>query len=76
MTTSNFIYLSVSAVLEKQNYCADILGICKVSGRNFFPSSMDKQTVRVSRHCFFSFFLGEHDHSVHSYESGIYADLH
>lgn len=78
MATSNLIYLSVRAVLEKQNHSADILGICKVSGRTFFPSPMDKQTVSLQTLLFSIFFFsfGGHDHSVHSYESGIYADLH
>lgn len=63
MATSIFIYLSISAVLEKQNNCADSLGICKLSGRNFFPNAIDKQTVSLQTLVFF-LFLGEHDHSV------------
>lgn len=55
MATPNFIYLSVSAVLKKQNHCADILGICRVSGRTFFPSAMDKQTTSLQTLLFFFF---------------------
>lgn len=56
MATPNFIYLSVSAELKKQNHCADILGICRVSGRTFFPSAMDKQTASLQTLLFFFFF--------------------
>lgn len=55
MAASNLIYLSVGAVLENQNHCADILGICKVSGRKFFPSAMDKQTVSLQTWLLFYF---------------------
>lgn len=57
MATSNLVYLSVSAVLEKQNHSADILGICKVSGRTFFPSPMDKEIVSIQKLLFSFFFL-------------------
>lgn len=57
MATSNLIYLSVRAVLEKQNHSADILGICKVSGRTFFPSPMDKHTVSLQTLLFSIFFF-------------------
>lgn len=52
MATSNFIYLSVGPVLEKQNHCADFLGICKVSGRTFFPSAMSLgYMLTCIKHC-------------------------
>lgn len=76
MATPNFIYLSVSAVLKKQNHCADILGICRVSGRTFFPSAMDKQTASLQTLLFFFSLFSEHDHNMCSHESGVYADLH